>query len=108
MRAVAVVRKHRMLLISAAVVLIIAGTMLTMAMAQPAPQQGDDDGAGQRGGDMRGMMMRGMGTAPVMAVTDDAVFLFVRNTLFKFDADTLELLAQTQLPMPERPQPMPQ
>lgn len=93
-------RNGRMLIVLAVVLVVVAG-LVSVAMAQPAPQQGQQTQDGNRGGDMRGMIARAQ-TNPVIAATDDAVFLFVRNTLYKFDANTLELLAQTDLPTPER------
>ena len=98
------ISQHRTLLTLALVVAIMA--MASVAMAQPGPAEGQqgaqgDDG-GRRGGEMM-MRMQQQQTPPASAVADGAVFLFVRNTLYKFDADTLELLAQAQLPMPQRP-----
>ena len=57
---------------------------------------------------MRGMMMgmRGMGT-PAIAVADGAVFVVSGNLLLKYDAETLELLAQADLPRPQWPQAQP-
>ena len=108
MRMVTVVKKHRTTVILLAVLLIVVGTVLTTAMAQPGPQADGDD-AGQRDGrDFRAMMMRGGGSEVALAVSGDSVFLFARNTLYKFDAETLELVAQTELPRPQRPQDAPQ
>jgi len=102
-RMKAVVSRHRTALIGLAVALVIVAGLLSVAMAQPAPQQ-DDQGQdeGRRGRDMRPWMMRGAMGGVAIAVSEDAVFVFARNTLYKFDAETLELLAQAELPMPER------
>ena len=105
MKMVKVASTHRTMLIGLAVALVIVGTLLSVAMAQPGPQEGDQgDQGGRRGGDRGDMraMMRAAPT-PAIAVSGDAVFLFVGNTLYKFNANTLELLAQTQLPRAERP-----
>jgi hypothetical protein len=97
------ISQHRTLLTLALVVAIM--TMASVAMAQPGPAEGQQgaqgDNGARRGGEM--MMRMQQQTPPAIAVADGAVFLFVRNTLYKFDADTLELLAQAQLPMPQRP-----
>lgn len=97
------VTNHRGTVIALAVALVIVGTMLTVVMAQPGPQADDDDDGRQRR-DFRGMMMMRGGGDAALAVSGDAVFLFTRNTLYKFDAQTLELVAQTELPMPQWPQ----
>ncbi|MGI5818485.1 MAG: hypothetical protein ACOX9R_10375 [Armatimonadota bacterium] len=102
MRMPAVVTKHRRVVIAVAVALVIVGTMVTVAMAQPQQQEQDQDGARAR--DARMAMMQRGGDQVALAVSGNAVFLFTRNTLYKFDAQTLELLAQTSLPMPERQQ----
>ncbi len=95
-----VASRHRTLIALVVVLVIVAG-VVSVAMAQPGPQQGED--GARRGGDMRAMMMRM--APPIMEVSGNAVFLFRGNTLYKFDADTLELLAQTELPMPQPPAP---
>jgi len=99
-----VASKHRTLIALVVVLVIVAG-VVSVAMAQPGPQQGEEGGGRRGGGDMRAMMMRGMMAPPIMEVSGNAVFLFRGNTLYKFDADTLELLAQTDLPMPQPPAP---
>ena len=68
------------------------------------PQGGYGPGMMQGGGMMQRGMMMGGGSAAI-AVSDDAVFIFTRNTLYKFDAATLQLLGQAELPRPERRQP---
>ncbi|NLO07532.1 MAG: hypothetical protein GX131_17040 [candidate division WS1 bacterium] len=94
---------RRMLMLVAVMFVLIAGTV-TSAMAQPAPQEGQQaEEGGRRGGDRAAAFRGMMPTSPAIAVADGAVFLFVRNTLYKFDANTLELLTQCELPTPERP-----
>ena len=43
-----------------------------------------------------------MGT-PAIAVAGDAVFVVQAGSIYKFDAETLELLAQAEIPRPEMP-----
>lgn len=105
MRGMAIVSRHRTALIALAIVALIVVGILAFAVAQPAPQPQPGRGAGQGfGGRMMGMrMMRGMGGGGVaLAVADDAVFVVANNMLCKFDAETLELIAQAELPWPER------
>jgi len=103
MKMWAMAKKHRATFIVVVVALLVAGTMLTVAMAQPGPgQQGADDQNNQRGRDFRAMMQRG-GDSVALAVSGDSVFLFARNTLYKIDANTMEIVGQTELPRPERP-----
>ena len=47
---------------------------------------------------------RDLGAAPAIAVADGAVFVVKGNTIYKFSADNLQLIAKTQLEeLPERP-----
>ncbi len=108
MKAVLRDRKTYMALV---VVVLVVATVMAVAMAQPAPGQGEDgerqerQDRGNRGGRMFGGMMGMMGGSS-MSVTDDAVFVLTGGMLLKYDIDTLELLAQAQIPRPEfRPRP---
>ena len=102
----------RMAIVSGVMVVLLLGGLLAYALAQApggfqgggAGAQGAQGGQGNRPmmGGMRGMM--GMMGGAAIAVSGDAVFVVRGNTLFKFDAETLELLAQAEMPMPEMPQ----
>jgi len=78
----------------AVAVAIVAGVILVgivaVALAQPPPQ----------GGQQMPWRPR-MPMAPAMAVGDGAVYVLRGNTLYRFDAQTLELLAQAELPRPK-------
>ena len=77
---------------------IIAGVVLlgivAVAAAQPPPQ------GEQQGQQLLRRLPHGLG-APAMAVGDGAVFVLRDNTLYRFDAQTLELMAQAELPRPK-------
>jgi len=90
------------------VVVLALATVVAIAVAQPAPAQGQggEDGQqrqdrGNRGARMFGGMMGMMGGS-AMSVTDDAVFVLTGGMLLKYDVNTLELLAQAEIPRPER------
>lgn len=89
------------------VVVLALATVVAIAMAQPAPAQGEggEDGQqrrdrGDRGARMMGGMM-GMLGGSAMSVTDDAVFVLTGGMLLKYDVETLELLAQAEIPRRE-------
>jgi len=104
MRGIATLSRHRMALIAVAIVAVILAGIVTVALAQPAAQQEEGQQQGRdRGRGMARMMMGARGGSAI-AVTDDAVFVVTGNMLYKFDAETLELLAQAEIPRPERPQ----
>ena len=80
--------------------------IVAYAVAQPATPAAPGGAAGGfQGGPPGGrMMMRMMGGgAPAIAVTETAVFVVSGNALYKYDAETLELLAQAEIPRPQMP-----
>jgi len=97
--------KRSLFVVSTLMLVVILTGFVVYAVAQ-APgggfQGGGANPAGGRGG-FRGFGM-GMG-GPAIAVAGDAVFVVWGNGLYKFDANTLELLAQTEIPMPQPPAP---
>lgn len=104
MRRTEFVVRYRTVLV---VVGIMAALGLTLALvsAQPGPQEGQQQGQDQqRGGrDFGFMRMQGGMAPPAIAVAGDAIFVVANNMIYKFDAETLDLLAQAELPRPERP-----
>jgi hypothetical protein len=94
-------------LVGVAVLVVLLASLLVYAVAQPPG--GFQPGAGQPNPNMMGMMrgMRGPGGGVAIAVAGDAVFVVANNMLLKYNADTLELLAQAELPQPKMPQGMP-
>lgn len=88
---------------------LAAITTLTLALAQPPannPPQDQQQGAGRggRGGDRFGaQMMARMGALqpPAIVATDKFLFIVRGNTVFKLDINSLEILKQCELPMPE-------
>ncbi|MGD8240560.1 MAG: hypothetical protein PVH68_18540 [Armatimonadota bacterium] len=113
-------RRPRGVIICAVIIVILVG-IVAMALAQPAPPAaaGDDDAVrgdrgrarGDRGFGGRGFGGRGFGGGPMamgmmppaIAVADDAVFVVKGNAIYKFDAETLELIAHAQIPQLEPP-----
>jgi hypothetical protein len=88
------------------VLVVLLASLIAYAVAQPPA--GGFQGGGQRDpGMMMRAMMRGMGGGPAIAVADGAVFVVANNMLLKYDANTLELLAQAELPQPKPPAGMP-
>jgi len=96
-----VVRYRTVLVIVAA--LAALGLALALVSAQPGPQEGQQQGQERGGRDMGLMRMMGGMAPPAIAIAGDAVFVVSGNMIYKFDAGTLELLAQAELPRPERP-----
>lgn len=92
--------KHRLALIVGVIVLVGLLSWVAVAVAQPAGG-GGPGGGGRNFGRMMGMM------PPAIAVAGDAVFVVRGNMIYKFSADTLELLAQAEIPMPTPPTPPP-
>jgi len=89
-----------------AILVALLVSLVVYAVAQP-PGGGFQGGPGQGNPNM--MMMRGMrgGGGVALAVADGAVFVIANNMLLKYDANTLELLAQAELPQPNPPAGMP-
>jgi hypothetical protein len=86
----------------------LLASLIVYAMAQPPGGGGGFQGGGQRDPNMMMMAMRGMrGGGAALAVADGAVFVIANNMLLKYDANTLELLAQAELPQPNPPAGMP-
>jgi len=108
-------QKRRVAVVALIVMAVLLIGLVATAIAQPPLQQGGGGGqAGQRGGQRGGMrgMPGGMGMMAMMmpaaiAVEGDAVFVVKGNAIYKFDADSLELLAQAVIPEPEMPAPPP-
>jgi hypothetical protein len=100
----------------AALVCIIAVLTLLVIVAfavaqpgQPGAGQGFQGAGAGRDPGMRGMrMMGGMMGGTAIAVAGDAVFVVRGNMIYKFDAGTLELLAQAEIPQPQWPGAQPQ
>jgi hypothetical protein len=91
--------RNRMLILVSVVFVILA--LAVVAFAQREPQ--GDEGGGPPG--MMGPMIRpGMGMpgpGAQMAVSDDAVYILAGAKLMKFNADTLELETEAELPRPD-------
>ena len=102
--------KRPIAVIGLVVAVVVLAGIVAFAVAQPAqpgagqgfPGAGAGAGAGRFQGMMRGMRGIGMGT-PAIAVSGDAVFVVSANMIYKFDAETLELLAQAEIPRPQWP-----
>ncbi len=98
--------KRPMAAIALVVAVVVLAGIVAFAVAQPAqPGAGQGfpgAGAGRFQGMMRGMRGIGMGT-PAIAVSGNAVFVVSANMIYKFDAETLELLAQAEIPRPQWP-----
>jgi len=98
--------KRPVAVIALAVAAVVLAGIVAFAVAQPAQPgagqgfQGAGVGPGMMG--MRGMRGMGMGT-PAIAVSGNAVFVVSANMIYKFDAETLELLAQAEIPRPQWP-----
>lgn len=99
MRRSEFVVRYRTVLVVVAVVAAL-GLALALVSAQPGPQEGQDRG----GRDMGFARMMGGAAPAAIAVAGNAVFVVANNMIYKFDAETLELLAQAELPRPARPQ----
>jgi len=84
------------------VLLALLSSLVVYVVAQPPG--GFQGGGGQFNPQM--MRFRGMGGGPAIAVAGEAVFVVANGMLLKYDANTLELLAQAELPQPAMP-PMP-
>ena len=84
------------------VLVVLLASLIAYAVAQPP-------GGGFQGGQRNPGMMRGMrgGGSVAIAVADGTVFVIANNMLLKYDAKTLELLAQAELPRPTPPAGMP-
>jgi len=101
---------HRKYLVAMVPILLVVllGGIIVYAVAQGGGFQGGGaQPGGGRGGpggnNMMRMMMGRMGT-PAIAVAGDAVFVVQAGNIYKFDAGTLELLAQAEIPRPEMPE----
>ena len=88
------------------VLVVVLASLIAYAVAQPP---GGFQGGGGQGNPNMMMAMRGMrgGGGVALAVADGAVFVVANNMLLKYDANTLELLAQAELPQPKLPAGMP-
>jgi len=95
--------RHRPVVIAVAVCVVILAGLATFAVAQPGVPGGYPQGGG-RGPGMGGQQAR----PAAIAVTAQAVFVVSGSRLYKFDADTLELIAHTEIPAPEPPAGLPQ
>jgi len=96
-------KRHIAVIVPVLLVVLLAG-LIAYAVAQQ-PGGGFQGGGAQR---PQGMGFRGFGMGtPAIAVADGAVFVIVNNMLLKYDAGTLELLAQAELPRPQWPQAQP-
>jgi hypothetical protein len=82
----------------AVLVLVIAATS-AYAQGAPGGMQGQGGQGGQ--GQMRGMGGMNM-PAPAIAVADGFVFVVYGGTLYQFTIDGLKLVAQAELPRPQR------
>lgn len=103
MRRSEFVVRYRTVLVVVAVMAAL-GLALALVSAQPGPQEGQQQGQDRGGRDMGFMRMMGAAAPPAIAVAGDAIFVVANNMIYKFDAETLDLLAQAELPRPQRPQ----
>jgi len=94
--------KRRAGVIGLIVVAVLSIGLVAVAVAQP-PGGGMPGGPGPGGMPPIGMMMAMMPS--VMAVEGNSVYVVKGNDIYRFDAETLELLAHAQLPMPDMPPP---
>ncbi len=93
--------KRNMAVIAAVMLVVLLAGLIVYAVAQQ-PGGGFQGGGAQPPQGTRGMGMRGFGMGtPAIAVADGAVFVVSGNMLYKFDAGTLELLGQAELPRPQ-------
>jgi len=93
-------RRTLMLIVVGIVGLAMVATAIGVyAQPGPAPGGAPGGGFGGRGGGFMGMM----GGSTAIAVSGDSVYVVFMGTLFKFNADTLEEVAQVRL----RPEGMP-
>ncbi len=86
--------------------------IVAIALAQPQQEQGGAaqaqpgfQGGGRRAAGQMGMRMMQMMLPPAIAVAGNAVYVVRGNMLYKFDAETLELIAQAELPVQAPPAP---
>ncbi len=93
--------RHRLAVIACTAIAVLA--VAVAAYAQRGEQGGPPGGPGMMGPMGPGMGGPGGGS---MAVSDGAVFILMGGTLFKYDADTLELMGRVELPRPEPPEPL--
>ncbi len=95
--------------LAAVLALALLVGLVVVAQAQPGPFGGGPGVMGPGGpGGPGGMMAPGMvgpgmigPGGPVMAATDQAVYVLMGPKIYKFDAGNLELLAEAELPRPE-------
>jgi len=78
-------------------VLATAISVYAQPPAGGAPGGAPGGGFGGPGGGRGGFMGMMMGGGPAIAVAGDSVYVVYMGTLFKFNADTLEEIAQVQL-----------
>lgn len=99
-------RKYLVAMVPILLVVLLGG-IIVYAVAQGGGFQGGGAAGGGRGGPGGAGMMRMMGRmAPAsIAVSGDAVFVVQMGNIYKFDSNTLELLAQAEIPQPEMPTP---
>jgi len=88
------------------VLVALLASLAVYVVAQPPGGFQGGAGGGQPGANMFRAMMRG-GGGTAIAVAGDAVFVVANGMLLKYDANTLELLAQVDLPQPAMPAGMP-
>jgi len=80
--------------VGAVVLAVVLVSLVVYAVAQVPPGLQGGQGQGMRG-------FRPPGGGAAIAVAGNAVFVVANGMLLKFDAETLELLAQADLPQPE-------
>ena len=84
--------RYRSVVIAAAVLaVVLVGIVLAAAVAQPRRS-----GAGPGMGGPPPM-------SPAIAATADTVFVVAAHRVYKFDADTLQLVADAEIPRPAPP-----
>lgn len=100
------------ILLLASAVLVIGAVVAVAQPAQPGADpfgqppaaagnpQGGPGGPGGRGGGMMGMPMMGMMGSPAIAVAEGFVFVVQGGALYKFDANTLDLVKKVQFEEP--------
>jgi len=90
---------RRAIMVTAVVVCVAVGVGLaTFALAQPPGGPGGYGSGGPGGAMMGPQQPRGA----AIAATAEAVFVVSGQTLYKFDANTLELVSSAAIPVPQR------
>lgn len=94
--------RHRTTLVVVIVVAAVVVGIAAYAVAQP-PQPGGDRGPGGPGFEGGPGMGGPPPMPPAIAVTAKAVFVASGHRIYKLDADTLDLVAEGEIPRPEPP-----